>query len=166
MAGPLPIIETKGLKRATKQLKFIAEGVKNLQERNNNTSQSSGLHTFLYIGILRLFNITFSDLNISEFKPISIQAARNYCLLIISLYISGKTSKTIAIKSFGLHYTRAVKILAQFIDAGYIEKVPNKSIKSFNGIHYHKDVEHLQLTSKGYDLANHIGTLLVDDRLL
>ena len=166
MAGTLPIVQTKGLKRATKHLKFISEGVKSLQTRNNDTSQDSGLYSFLYVSILRLFNITFTDLQISEFEPVSKQASRNYSLLVMSLYISGKVSKTEAVKSFGLHYNTSSKILVQLLDAGYIEKVPNKSIKVWNGSHFHKDVEHLQLTSKGYDLANHIGTLLIDDRLL
>ena len=166
MAYSKPIGETKGLKRATKQLKFIAAGVKGLHNRNNITSQSSGLQIFLYISILRLFNITFADLCISEFKPVSKQASRNYSLLIMSLYMTGKSSKSLIIKSFGLHYNTSTKILTQLLDAGYIEKVANKSIKCFNGRFYHADVDHLQLTSKGYDLANRIGSLLIDDRLI
>lgn len=167
MHKPKPTIsEVKGLTRATKQLKFVTESVKSLQSRNNDTSIKSGINLFIFTAVLRINNIRFSDLNISEFNALSDRSSKNYALLIISLFLSGKSARTEVIKSFGLCVPTAKRMLDKMILAGYIEIVPNKTVRSWNGRHFHKDVEHLQLTSKGYDLANHIGTLLVDDRLI
>lgn len=166
MTGRKLIRETKGLARAKKSNKTIALTLKDLHDRNNTTVDKAALYVFLSSSLLRLFNIRFEDLQISEFKQVSKPSSKNYCLLILSLYISGKASKSEVVKSFGLHYLTSRKILAQFVDAGYVAVILNKSRHSFNGLGYLKEVPHLQLTSKGYDLAHHICALLVDDRLI
>lgn len=156
----------KGLARATKSNKTIALTLKDLHERNNTSIERSGLQLLLFTAFIRLFNITFADLQISEFQPVSIQSHKNYALMILSLYISGKAAKSEVITSYGLHYETSKKILSQLTQAGYIEVIINKSLHKWNMKAHYRDVPHLQLTSKGLDLANHIGSLLIDDRLI
>lgn len=156
----------KGLKRAERKPKNIAAALKHLKERNNRSTESTNINLLLFTAVSRLQNVRFRDLQINEFKAPSDRNSKNYALLVISLFISGTAARSRVITSFGLSHGPAARMLQRMQDAGYIEPVDVKVLKTWKGHHFMKAQPHLQLTSKGYDLGNLIADLITDTRII
>lgn len=156
----------KGLARANTRIQVIGKAVKQMQDRSNCSELKGGFIIFLAIYTKRLFNIRFSDLQISEFKPAYERSTRLCVILLISLLTTPKSSKCKIITDFGLHYGSAIAVLNNLVDSGYIRRYAGK-LKYCNALgNRSKDLDLLELTAKGYDKIDFIFSLLIDKRLL
>lgn len=162
-----PVVQDKGLNRAKISDNKLEKAVKRLDIGSCATSQTPKISLLLSIAILRIHNLRLSDLHLSGTKfPWIERHSRFICLMILYLFTHGKASKTAMLMSFNLTTSKDRIKLYDLVDAGYIDKVAGESRAMLNGKIVCQQEEHLQLTSKGLDMANHIIELLTDSRLV
>ena len=138
--------------------------IQNLQDGNNNTNISP-LNIILSASICsRLFNIPFELLKL-PFKRVSNKSVIRYPILILNLLYQGECARVTLYHSLHLFNT-ANDIIQQYIDHGYIESFTVIIPKNVYGTYYKGEAQHIRLTAKGYDLADHISKLLIDPRFL
>lgn len=133
---------------------------------NNSTNSHVRFFKAVSLFTVNLYNVRFSDLNITEFKQSSTRTDKIYVVLLIGLSIHGKMSKTKAIEIFNLSYKSANIIINQYLEHGYLKAVATQRRHLYNGNSIMVQVEEIELTSKGYDLLNHIFSILIDDSFL
>ena len=167
MRSDTPKYEKKGLHRSLPSLKLIFRSLEQVQTGSNNPIHVATLQLFLSVFVKRLYNITYSDLQINAPTVVKETSTANYCIVFFGLLMHYKCTRNQLIKQFGLNYRTTTKIIDQLIQLGYIRTYTERLLRhEASGRRFLKEQSFIELTSKGYDKANEVFKILIDWRFL
>ncbi len=156
----------KGLKKAQTFHQHFKNSAKYLSGWNNSTITGAHIVKMVTIFTINLYNLKFKDLNLIDIKQIGRRTDKTYFLVLLTLSLHGKMSKTGIISILNLSFDPAAKIIDQYTKHGYFKEVSTRRQHFFLGKSRMKNLTEVELTSKGYDLLNHIFSILIDDSFL
>lgn len=162
-----PVALYKALKRADISDHKAGKAVERLNTGSSAVSQAPKTGVLISLAVMKIHNIRLSDLLLTGTKyPYLERHSRFICLMMLYLLVHGKASRTAMLMSFNFTTPKNRLMLTGLVDAGYMNNVTGVSYGRLAGTVICKNEEHLQLSAKGYDLANHIIELLTDPRLI
>lgn len=156
----------KGLPKIKKSVNHFLQSVKYLSAWNNLESNPAKTVKLFTVFLLRLYNVRFSDLPITEFKPLGKRSERLYILILLSLSFMGKYSRSRVLGLCNITPGSGMPLIEQLLAGGYIKTTPTKRSHLIQGRNITREVDEIELTVKGYRLVDYILSLLLDDRII
>lgn len=157
---------SKGLKKARRFSDHFLKSAHYLKDWNNSAFKHVKIFKAVAIYTVNLYNVTFNDLSIKEFTKYGTRTDKIYVIIIIGLSVHGKMSRGKTMELLNLSYKSANAIINQYVEHGYLKEVITQRSNLIKGVKVMLPCEEIELTSKGYDLLNHIFSILIDDSFL